>query len=757
MNGISIGHPIPTMVTINPALPALLSDTVSLYYTRDALLDNLPVVIFYGPSITANTTHNSSRIQAHVYSLAGFQSFPRLTIAPTSPVYAAVHHLPAEKQGDEVCRGLAVSLLSYFAGVPKATKETLRDHVARRRPNRLAPAMFDEMHAGDLAANMVKADGSKQSIAYLMSALSPRVLSWIDMDIVLPPGTIERVMSGKGVDQAPSVGDDGLPLYQYGVFDSLINSLGSPTFLPTSKLKRAPSKPTAHSKSKSLTKDQKISLRREMCELLDTEMRYVDKMNEVVHRMAKEFGSKNNISAANKIVEKLFPESLERILTVNTAFHEEMERILEETEDEAIKDIEAAPVIEQSIVASKGRKRDATGTTTFAKTLLQWFPKFKTPYQDYMRSSADLSEILNEALRADMPTSIKIQEMGEQRLRSALIEPVQRLPRYSLLIDNMVNLLPATHPALSSLLKAKDVVTDICALDSSSSTDSSRAVACLRRLVQDWPANLSARGRLITAVDVVELEPPYIEAAGGQAGILLLFPESCIFLRKNGFTALSARGIVAEVERPAIRINAPWDELPKTLIFSTEVTLPALRVSQSENGRLVWMNYSDTVSPNGSVAHINTIAKVFALSSSYEGKAARLSEEIAKSRIEDRFPEMLRESDKWTLRTLTSPSGGLGVLAAVFENGRTDESNVPKSSSCIRAVVGGTASTKSILAADPIIGIAICVACLGNGIYRLDCRSNDGNASTDTTATEELYPLLLKNGMMLRQTGNIRS
>lgn len=733
------------MVMITPALPALSSDLVCLYFTRDALLENLPVVIFYGPSITANSTHNSSRIQAHIYSLAGFSSFPRLTVAPTSPVYTAVHHLPTDKQGDEVCRGLAVSLLSYFAGIPKATKDALSDLVARRRPNRLAPAMFDEMHAGDLAAKMIKVDQIQEPIAYIISALSPRIVSRVDVDVVLPPATIERAMSGVEGDQTPSVGDDGLPFYQYGQFTSLINSLGSPTFLPTSTLKRAPSKPTAHSKSKSLTKDQKISLRREMCEMLDTEKRYIDKVYEVVHIMAKDFNTRSTGGDKGRIVERLFPASLDSILMANTAFHSEMERVLEETEDEAIKDIDIASAVEHSGLVAKSRKRDPTGTTAFAKTLLQWFPKFTDPYQDYMRSSAELSEILNEAHQIHTPVSTKIQEMGEQRLRSALIEPVQRLPRYSLLIENMISLLPASHPALASLFKAKDVIMGICALDTGSSTDSSRAVATMRILIKDWPPSFSPSGRLVLAADILELEPPYAEAAGGKAGILLLFSEACVLLHKASADALSARGVIAEVERPAIRINDRSDEITKTLTFSCELPLSDLQVSHSEDGRLVWLGCSNFASSTALAAPISTTTKVVALLSSYEGKAARLGEEIAKSRIEGRHSESLRDSDKWTLRSIGPSSQGLGVLAAVFEDGVASDNGVPPLSSNIRVVIGSPTSTKSVLAAGKGIEMAICVTALDNEMYRMDCRHIGGNASTDTATAEGLSPLLLRN------------
>ena len=720
------------MVTINPALPTLSPDIVSLYYTKDALLEDLPIIVLYGPSITANTTHNSSRVQAHIYSLAGFQSFARLTVAPTSPVYAAVHHLPTEKQGDEVCRGLAVSLLSYFAGIPKATKTALKEFVARHRPNCLAPAMFDEMHAGELAAKMTKIEDSKESIDYIMLALSPQVLSWVDIDVILPSGTIERITSGEGSDQTPSVGDDGLPLYQYGAYTSLIHSLASPAFLPTSKLKRAPSKATVHSRSKTLTKEQKISLRREMCEMLDTEKRYIEKVSDTVRIMAQDFRTDINVSLLSNLIDKLFPESLSDILEINTAFHDAIEMTLEETEDEAIKDIEEASTEEHSSMAAKGMKRDSTGTAAFAKTLLHWFPKFMTPYQDYMRSSAHLPQILNDAVQVDSALSAKIQEIGEQRLRSALIEPVQRLPRYSLFIENMAKLLPASHTALSNLLKAKDLVTEICALDADRSSDNTQAVICLRRFVENWPTHLSPRGRLISAADIVELDPPYSEAGVGPAGILLLFSETCVFLRKKGVGSLSARGLIAEVERATT--SAQEVEATQTLTFSTNLPLSALHVSQSSNGRIMWLACSTLQVPRDACTQFGANTTVIMLLSAYEGKAARLTEEIAKARIEGRHPESSRESDKWTLRSITPESRGLGVLAAIFEESLVHNISNPQSLSNIRIVIGAATSTKTILATNASIDIVICISPLGNDTYKLDCRNVDGNASTESSA-----------------------
>ena len=739
------------MVPFSTPLPALSTDVVNLYYTQDALLDNLPVLIFYGPSTTSNSTQNSSRIQAHIYSLAGFQSFARLTIAPTSPLYAAVHHLPTEKQGDEVCRGLAVSLLSYFAGIPKATKDYLKELVAHRRHNRLAPAMFDEMHAGDLAASMVQVDDSVGTLQYVMSALSPQRLSWVDMDIKLPPGTIEREMSGEGSDISPSVGDDGLPFYRYGAFDSLIKSLGIVTFLPTSRLKRAPSRPRAHGKNKLLSKDQRITLRQDMCELLDTEQRYVDKLYALVHTTANDFRNGNNGPLAELMTCRLFPESLSRILEANTGFCGDIEEVLGNTEEEAIKDIEQAPQsgAHDERTLSKGRVQDVTGATSFAKTLLKWLPRFKDPYQDYMRSSVHLSSTLNEALRSDASISISVQAVGEQNLRSLLIEPVQRLPRYSLLVDSMIDVLPSSHAAMTSLLKAKDVIADICALDVEGSTESTHTISRLRSLVDHWPSSLAPTGRVITAVDARELVPPYSESQGGQDSILLLFSDCLVLLSKVVSSALSARGLLAEIERPATRPSSLLVDQEKTLAIAANFSLTSVLSFESENGRMLWL--ANCVSPtSGAIslqeqeANNSACVKVFSLQSTYEGKASRLSEEIAKSRIEGRYPETMRESDKWVLHTIAPSSDGLGVLAAVFEDTCVQSGSVSSFQSRICMHIGGTETTKSLLAADPSIGIVFCASLMENGNYRLDCRTAENSTSTDISAAEDVSSLLSK-------------
>ena len=733
------------MITLSAAPPALTSTHLTLYYSKDPLLDDLPILVFYGPSTSGNVTHNSSRIQAHIYSLAGFQSFPRLTIAPSSPLYAAVNHLPADQQGDEVSRGLAVSLLSYFAGLSKQMKGTLRERVAARRPSRAAPMMFDEMHAGDLAASMELVEDSEDIAKLIMSALSRQSLSWIDVDIVLPPGTIQRVVSTDEQDPVPQFNDVGLPLYHYGDYSSFVDSLGSPAFLPTSKLQRAPSRPTAHSKSKTLSKDQKISLRRELCELVDTEQNYVGKVNDLVNSVATDFRQYNS----SKVVEALFPRSLSCIKEVHESFYKDIQSILDETENEAIRDIEGngANGDDLGSPVTQGRRRDPTGITHFAKALLRWFPRFTDPYQEYLRVSADFPVMIGRILEETSSiAAAHLQGFGEQRLRSALIEPVQRLPRYSLLIDNVVSLLPASHGALSSLLKARDIITGICALDESTVSHATRSTKILREIVDDWPSSLSPRGRLVTAVDVVELDPPYATESRCSAGVLLLFADTLVILWKYGETPLSARGIIAEIDRSttsAMPSSSSKVETDKSLIFLEAYDLFDLRFSESEDGRQTQMTILGESAPVLSSASIATgrSTKVYSLLGPYDGKAGRFSEEVVKARIESRFSEAIRDGGKWALRSFRPSEESLGLLVTLSEEGSGTSLPSCYSLCQIHVALDGSRDRPSVLKQARSTYIAASVVTSGRAgaqLYQLDIEGADGTHFTDRCPSDRL-------------------
>ncbi|TAQ91665.1 hypothetical protein B7494_g118 [Chlorociboria aeruginascens] len=757
------------MVRVTDEL-ALSPDEVSLYYTTDPQLSNLPVLVFHGPSTTINSTLNSSRIQVHIFTAAGFQSYPRVTISPNSPLYASVNHLPRDKQGDEVCRGIAFTLLKYFKELPEVAKGGLIIQSAFSRSNKRpgsAPTLFGEQHAADLASSLVKVENIREVIQDIKVALQPQNIGYVDIDLVLPPGSIAPFQE-ENEDDMDSEDDEFLDptLKQYGSYAPLVRLFGEGAFLPTSKLRRAPSRPTSLNRTKSFLKDQKMSLRREMGELVDTEERYVIKMHELVNHMADDYRQKarnrafGSFSPSAEDLEKLFPQCLDRIFQINSAFLVAVRKVMDDTEEDAMQDLETPSAGSTgSRYGGTGRLKDPTGALAFAKVLLEWFPQFSDCYQEYIRASQDFPQIITSFMKQQSSFSKRVQQAGEQRLRSAIIEPVQRLPRYSLFIDNIINHLPINHPALQSMLKAKDLITEICSLDPPT-TDKSQVVHRLRNLVEFWPSTLHPHGRLITAVDVVEIPAPYHLVQDNilvnpTEGMLLLFADCFVILKKAKDCNMSARGFMAEIDKPSattmmasVTAAAGGQKYTYSLSFGGWHLLNDIRFTMSDDGRNIWMTSLHELKDASIIRDRSTqtaTMRAFVLQGAYEAKAARFTEEIVKARVEGRFSESERETDKWRLRSIMLSAAGVNIYTAVFEEGISSLIEGRKEPAPIRIVVDHEKGTKGAPVGHYGVEIVANVGAMDGGTkYKLEVDGLNDKVFVDEVVSEHLLPIFVK-------------
>lgn len=740
-------------MAVNATAPAstVLSDLpleyLSLYHTVDSYLSS--ILVFYGPVATANATVSSSRIQAHILTPAGFQSYPRITISPAAPLYAAVSHLPREKQGDEVARGLAVSMLKYFAELSDPLKHCLTETASTGRQGGKAPKLFDEMHAADLANRVTRVDNSLEIVRNIRSAYQERKVPWTDIDVVLPAGTIHnpgrRGSAGSDVEDTQTL--------HYGPYTPLISALGDPMFLPTSRLKRAPSQPTNVSKSRIFTRTQKEVLRLTMCELVDTEERYVAKLYSLVHEVADEFRRKaqgrgpSSTSPDETALAALFPPCLNEILEVNLGFLDVIRHVLEETEKDAMTDIsqDTELLAPGSHSGSSRDNRDAIGAVTFAMALLEWLPRFSQPYADYMRAHTGFTQTLNSFMKdKDSSFSKRVYETGEQRLRSLLMEPVQRLPRYSLLIDTMTGSLPLVHPAVRPLLKARDIVKDICALDNSSPSGHAQSLKRLRELVDGWPARTFPEGRLITAVDVNEIAPPYHlgpQAPGSTAGIMLIYKNCLVLLAKSAGSRATARGLLADIDNAASPTNDTSMSLTSSELKVVQVLdLHTLRCMQSACGRILFIvpaSYKSNASPIDGENDLIALE----LTAMYEGRASRLIEEVTKAKIEGRFPEQEREGGKWTLRSPAGPPGNTNILASVCEDGQNTALNNEQSSP-IRLLFDTQKAKSAQMLKGASLEVIVSISPPNGDQYRMDIDSIIGTSSTDLVTVDTFISTL---------------
>lgn len=746
------------MVVVVPPPPTLSPDVISVFYVVDELLARSPVLIFYGPSATPTATSNNSRIQAHIFSPAGLQSYPRLTISPSSPIYAAVNCLPREEQGDEICRGLAFSLYKYFTELPQAVKDVWENMPTALGRLRSAPTLFSDAHAAMLASKMVQVQNVGDVIKDVRQALAEQNVSWLDVDVVLPAGSMKE-LDAEGRDSIlPDPSDEDIANARYGSYAALVKLLGESAFLPTSRLRRQPSKPTVLNRSATFLKKQKENIRREMCELLDTEESYVGKLYDLVHSMAEDFREKaknksaSSTSPSEEALKGLFPPSLDKILEINSGFLEALRRIVEETENDAIQDIETTPD-EGTQVPNVPSRTDVTGSLALAMCLRSWFPKFADCYVSYMQAHSQMSSFLRIFMKETGSSfSQRMRETGEQRLMSMLIEPVQRLPRYNLYIDNIVKQLPANHPALKSLLKARDVISEICSQDKVAASQPSRVVDHLRRTIPSWPMTLNPNGRLITAIDIVELPPPYrldLQNPRSTAGILLLFTDFIVFLKKTDRTSTTARGLLAQIDGVDV---PPADGQGDNLSFRQALELCTFDMMEMDSGKMLQLMPLKDESRPSSDSHRpgsarpssltkGSTVQVFYLTGANEGKASRFMEDFVKAKVEGRFPDAERDSQKWEARCANGLD--LTVFSALFEN---SEQAVPGRGppARIRLLVDPGKSGLSIKAATVGIDVTASVSIVGEGFYRLEVVGPNDFSTKDHLTAAEFLPVLTK-------------
>ncbi|KAK4126432.1 hypothetical protein N657DRAFT_643219 [Parathielavia appendiculata] len=759
------------MVRVTEEL-ALSPEHVTLYYASDPLLGNLPVLIFHGPSTTANYTLNSSRIQIHIYSPAGYQSFPRITVSPNSPFYSVVAHLPREFQGDEICRGLAFGLYKYFTELPEVVKDHLKNQypVTRARRPGSAPSLFGEQHAADLAKAAVQAENTPEVVGILEDALRTQHVSSVDMDLVLPPGSIVP-LEHADFDEIPDDEDDILDptLRQYSGYSPLVKLFGEPVFLPTSKLRRAPSRPTSLNRTKSFSKNQKVELRMKMGELVDTEERYVLKLNELVNNVANDFRQKakerppGSISPSDEDLEKLFPKSADSILENNSAFMQKLRRVMDETEEEALRDMELP--FSAIRLAGPNKGKDPSGAVAMAKIFLEWFPKFTECYQDYIRASQNFPQLLNAFLDRQSSFRQRVVQTGEQTIRSLLIEPVQRLPRYSLFIDQIVACLPMTHPALQLFLRARDIITNICSMDDPL-PDKPHVTNRLRAMVEHWPADLQPHGRLILAADFLELAAPYVpvqqnQEAPDRPGILLLFSDCIVILQKRTNSSINGRDFLREIDKPspagllASMTNAAGGPGSWEYAFTGWHSLADVRFTESSDGRLIWMTSTQEMKGAHAGEYFTSKAmtsRCFLLQDHYEGKASKWNEDIVKARIEGRFSEKEREDPTWTLRTVRMQDNNFGLHAAVFQEGAHQLIEGRREPAPIRVVLDNDKGTKGAPVGH--YGVEIVVEVRSGDMRRVSMNTLglNGKKFTDDIALEDFLPTLSRRIIQLLST-----
>ena len=428
-------------------------DAPTLYYTEDP--PYLPrVLVFYWPVQTLGSSTSASRIRVTVLSAAGFRGFPAFQVSPSSAYYSAVHKLPEEKQRDEICRALAFSLFRYFSEISPAVKAAITDENVQHGIG----LRWGQTHAAQIACRLGKVVNSVEVIEALRPFAKRPTSPTNPSPKPLAPHTSIRKTRPSFLPPDPS-------------------SNATPRFGQCTPSRRPPVIQTRRTPSSSYqtprrtppvseqrqTSSQMEALRFQMCEFVDTEDRYVSRLQDLTQlvmtqgrtpkSLTSKFASSKDNASINAMIQ--FPSLLDELLELNMTFLDEVREVLDKTDETAMTCL--APENET------GHVKDPVGAHAFAKVLLTNFPKFLVPYREYLDIHSRISSNLGNYLKEGT--------YSVQQAPSLLMEPAQRISRYSLYIDSMApNLGPSASITAKTFDKARKIIAEICDMEPAAST-----------------------------------------------------------------------------------------------------------------------------------------------------------------------------------------------------------------------------------------------------------------------------------------------
>ena len=438
------------------ALAAILeaTDSPTLYYAEDP--PYLPrVLVFYWPVQTVGSTSAASRIRTTVLSAAGFKSFGAFQVSPSSSYYSAVHKLPEDKQRDEVSRGLAFSLFRYFSELSPAVKTAITDEHVQHGIG----LKWGQTHAAQIACRLGKVHNPHEVVEALRPFAKRPAAPQSPQDVrnIVPQTSIRKTRPSF---LPPDASSGSIP--NLGQFTPSRRT-------PLPERRRTPSRTMATPRKsppveqKPQTAAQMEALRFQMCEFVDTEDRYISKLQDLTQlvvtqgRTPKSLGSRFQSSKDQDSINAMiqFPSLLDEILELNAAFLDDVRDILDKTDESAMACF--GPGIDVS------HMKDPLGSLSFAKALLNHFPKFLVPYREYLDVHSKISSNLSNYLKEGT--------FSIQQAPSLLMEPAQRISRYSLYIDAMTpNLGPTSSLTAKTLDKARKIIAEICDMEPAAST-----------------------------------------------------------------------------------------------------------------------------------------------------------------------------------------------------------------------------------------------------------------------------------------------
>ena len=171
-------------------------------------------------------------------------------------------------------------------------------------------------------------------------------------------------------------------------------------------------------------------------------------------------------------------------------------------------------------------------------------------------------------------------------LAELLIDPVQRIPRYSLFINDLLPVFPS-----EDLMQALNIVKEIGQMERRIEDRTSDTWARLKRLIKDLPADLISSSRvLLDAVDCVEILPPYSSGVSGLQATVCLFSDCIMFVKRAWMEQSLSTRLLSEDEDLAFQVGIKQEITGQSQVsasFRGSISLDKIRISKSDTA--IWI------------------------------------------------------------------------------------------------------------------------------------------------------------------------
>ncbi|QSL65949.1 hypothetical protein MERGE_003086 [Pneumocystis wakefieldiae] len=496
-----------------------------------------PVV---GLTLISVAVDKFNMIHAHVFTCCGPLSLPLITPKNQEKLSIVISHLPHDSRNQSF-QVIAMAILQYFIFIPLyIKKEVLRQYNSLKgsedQERRIA---FDEMHAGDIAGHCKLLKLSDIS-SILCCMLQKRKMVSFNMDIILPDNSKSTPLFSKLQEMTSDDEKSSESPFENKVVPGPM----------TDNYKE-------HDKKRSSILD----------EILQTEQNYIDRLRHLVLDyvlpLRAQAKSSKNPPLGLYDINRIFPVSLNDIISLNSAFLQDF--------------IQAKTEIEK------------------ANSFVIHFYRFKKTYSKYLELSVDFESLLRHNLRnpkfRNFVDNQKYKAEKNISVRELIMEPVQRIPRYSLFLENVISYTHPKSPALAHFQKALTIIKEIAQMKVMEAEKRSKLFQKLMSYIPGFPAELISNSRyFITAVDAIEILPPFLSSSGKLFYTLLLFSDCLAILKKTSHIPIAKDLISNENDSSFHRFRSRQNSFGfttsvsrKDILFQGWANLDDLEIDIDEN------------------------------------------------------------------------------------------------------------------------------------------------------------------------------